>query len=61
MDVPAEAKGRLMIDEEDEAMAISELASDEEEDGVAYNLAGQPVGDDYKGIVIKNGKKYIQK
>lgn len=61
VDVPAEAKGRLMIDEEDEAMAISELASDEEEDGVAYNLAGQPVGDDYKGIVIKNGKKYIQK
>lgn len=61
VDVPAEAKGRLMIDEEDEAMAISELASDEEEDGVAYNLAGQPVGDDYKGIVIKNGKKYLQK
>lgn len=61
VDVPAEAKGRLMIDEEDEAMAISELASDEEEDGVAYNLAGQPVGADYKGIVIKNGKKYIQK
>ena len=61
VDVPAEAKGRLMIDEEDEAMAISELASDEEEDGVAYNLAGQPVGDDYKGIVIKKGKKYIQK
>lgn len=61
VDVPAEAKGRLMIDEEDEAMAISELAFDEEEDGVAYNLAGQPVGDDYKGIVIKNGKKYIQK
>lgn len=61
VDVPAEAKGRLMIDEEDEAMAISELASDEEEDGVVYNLAGQPVGDDYKGIVIKNGKKYIQK
>jgi hypothetical protein len=24
-----------------------------------YNLAGQKVGKDYKGIVIKNGKKYI--
>ena len=26
-----------------------------------YNLAGQKVGADYKGIVIKNGKKYFQK
>ena len=26
-----------------------------------YNLAGQKVGKDYKGIVIKNGKKYIIK
>ena len=29
--------------------------------GEAYNLAGQKVGKDYKGIVIKNGKKYIIK
>jgi len=26
-----------------------------------YNLSGQVVGEDYKGIVIKNGKKYWQK
>ncbi|MBQ8714694.1 MAG: hypothetical protein IJ552_05720 [Prevotella sp.] len=26
-----------------------------------YNLAGQKVNENYKGIVIKNGKKYIQK
>jgi hypothetical protein len=26
-----------------------------------YNLSGQRVGKDYKGIVIKNGKKYVQK
>ena len=26
-----------------------------------YNLAGQKVGKDYKGLVIKNGKKQIQK
>ncbi|MDD5862036.1 MAG: DUF4465 domain-containing protein [Prevotella sp.] len=25
-----------------------------------YNLAGQRVGRDYKGVVIKNGRKYIQ-
>ena len=30
------------------------------EDGY-YNLAGQRVGDDYKGIVIHNGKKIIKK
>jgi hypothetical protein len=27
----------------------------------AYNLAGQRVGADYKGIVVKNGKKYVVK
>lgn len=26
-----------------------------------YNLQGQVVGDDYKGIVIKNGKKFLKK
>ena len=31
------------------------------ENGAIYNLAGQRVNENYKGIVIKNGKKYIQK
>ena len=31
------------------------------EDGVAYNLAGQKVDSSFKGIIIKNGKKMIQK
>ena len=26
-----------------------------------YNLAGQPVGKNYKGIVVKNGKKVLVK
>ena len=30
-------------------------------DGKAYNLSGQRVGNDYKGIVIVNGKKMIRK
>lgn len=30
-------------------------------DGVRYNLAGQKVDKSYKGLVIKNGRKYIQK
>ena len=28
---------------------------------VVYNLAGQQVDASYKGIVIKNGKKFLQK
>ena len=31
------------------------------EDTPMYNLQGQQVDSSYKGIVIKNGKKYLQK
>ncbi|MDE7436883.1 MAG: hypothetical protein K2M93_00210 [Muribaculaceae bacterium] len=31
----------------------------EKEDGCAYNIFGQKVSDNYKGIVIKNGKKFM--
>jgi GH35 family endo-1,4-beta-xylanase len=30
-------------------------------DGPAYNLSGQQVADDYRGIVIRNGKKILRK
>ena len=30
-------------------------------DGAIFNVAGQQVSKDYKGLVIKNGKKMIQK
>lgn len=30
-------------------------------DGKIFNLAGQQVGKNYKGIVIKNGKKMVIK
>ena len=29
--------------------------------GAIYNLAGQRVSKDYKGIVVKNGKKFVVK
>lgn len=29
--------------------------------GIMYNIYGQPVNDNYRGIVIKDGKKYIRK
>ena len=32
-----------------------------QQDGVVYNVAGQMVTSSYKGLVIKNGKKFIQK
>lgn len=42
---------------------INGISTDEaEEDGTAiYNIAGQKVGKNYKGLVIKNGKKQIVK
>ena len=30
-------------------------------DGKSFNLAGQQVGKNYKGVVIKNGKKMVSK
>ena len=33
----------------------------EKSNGVVYNLAGQKVANDFKGVVIKDGKKMIQK
>jgi len=29
-------------------------------DNQRYNMLGQPVGENYKGIVIMNGKKFYQ-
>lgn len=40
---------------------INTVKAVEAENGAAYNLAGQKVADDFKGVVIKNGKKMIQK
>lgn len=61
-EISAASKLRLaIVGNDDDTTAISEVASEANEDGVTYNISGQPVGPDYKGIVIKNGKKYIQK
>ena len=43
------------------ATGISEMLNVKINDGAVYNLAGQKVGNDFKGIVIKNGKKMLQK
>lgn len=45
-----------------EDTGISEVrANKAAADNKAYNLAGQQVGKEYKGLIIKNGKKYINK
>ena len=41
--------------------AIQNVKVAEKADNAIYNLAGQKVSASYKGFVIKNGKKYIQK
>ena len=33
----------------------------QEDDGKIYDLSDRRVNESYKGIVIKSGKKYIQK
>ena len=45
-----------------EDTGISEVrANKAAADNKVYNLAGQQVGKDYKGLIIKNGKKFINK
>ena len=41
--------------------AVDEIYSADDENAPAYNLMGVPVNDNYKGIVIKNGKKEIRR
>ena len=41
--------------------AISTVKAAVENNAAIYNVAGQQVSKDYKGLVIKNGKKMIQK
>ena len=45
-----------------ESTGINELAgNDAVATGETYNLSGQKVGAGYKGIVIRNGKKYVER
>ena len=40
---------------------ISTVKAQKTQNNAIYNLAGQKVGNDYKGIVIVNGRKFMQK
>ena len=45
--------------EDDSHTGLAEIDAAQPKSGIRYNLMGQPVGKDYKGIVIENGQKFI--
>ena len=51
----------VVIDNEKYITGVSSLLTSPEEEGQSYNMAGQKVGEGYKGIVIKDGKKVLVK
>jgi hypothetical protein len=60
----ANASGFLtfVIGDEDETTTINAVdAAGMDDDTPVYNLAGQKVGKDYKGVVIVNGRKVVRK
>ena len=58
--IPEGVPAKLNFDDE-ATTGITNVNAAESNDGTLYNLAGQKVNAAYKGIVIKNGKKYLVK
>lgn len=44
-----------------EVTSVSDIEVADEGNAMLYNVVGQPVNGSYKGIVIKNGKKYLNR
>lgn len=57
----ANSKEFFAFDGETTGISTIETTTAKTENGVAYSLSGQRVGDSYKGIVIINGKKVVRK
>ena len=51
----------IQFPKEEEVDGIENVSIADSYHAPAYNLQGIPVDDNYKGIVIRNGKKYIQR
>ncbi len=51
----------LMLIKTQHSAGIENVAVSDVEDGPIYNLHGVQVDENYKGVVIKNGKKYLNK
>jgi len=58
--VPAASAHSLDIVFDQGTTGITAVSA-ERHDNAVYNLSGQRVGNDFRGIVVKNGRKYIQK
>ena len=58
---PTQAKAFTFMFDDGETTAIEQPAINGKQSGDTYNLNGVRVNDNYKGIVIKNGKKVYQK
>ena len=54
-------KALQIVFNNDEATGIAVPEAVEAEEGALYNTAGQQVTADFKGVVIKNGKKFLNK
>ena len=61
LELPATTESKIFIDLSEVTEIESAPAAEAETSGGMYNLAGQIVGKDYKGIVIVNGKKMLVK
>ena len=59
----ATANAKSFFSFDDETTGIKGIVNGtiEEEETPLYNLAGQPVSKDYKGVIVKNGKKFFNK
>lgn len=61
-DTTQEVQNSYIVSINGQTTGIRSVSNDSaNNDSHAYNLAGQRVGKDYKGVVIKNGKKVIRK
>lgn len=57
----AEDENKQEEEQQGETNSIRNIANTNVNNNVVYNMNGQRVGSDYKGIVIVNGKKIIKK
>lgn len=55
------AKKGYVLNFGDDATSIKRLTVEGKDTDIFYNALGQRVGKDYKGIVIKNGRKFINR
>ena len=52
---------KMSIEEYGTTSGIKVIQTDKQRSNVRYNLAGQIVDENYKGIIIQNGKKFMNK